>query len=251
MNLIAQGFAWLFDPAHSVSTPGHPSIGVRIAEQFQYTGISVLFVVLIAVPIGLAIGHTGRGRAIAIAASNITRALPTLGLLSVLILLLGIGILPLTIVLVILGIPPLLAGVYSGIESVDKMTVDAARAVGMTELQIIRKVEIPLSISLLLGGFRAATLQVFATATVGSYFAAGGIGRFLVDGLQTADYPQMIAGAILVTGFALIIDGVLALVQRFLVPRGVSRGSIDRRNTARGGSLPVVASTRTLTMEGQ
>jgi osmoprotectant transport system permease protein len=243
VNLILQGFAWIFTPSHWISVEGGAPIGVRIGEQFLYTGVSLFFVVIIAVPLGLLIGHTGKGRGVAIAVSNIARALPTLGLLSVLILLMGIGLVPPTIVLVILGIPPLLAGVYAGVESVDRQTIDAARAIGMTELQILAKVEVPLGLSLILGGFRAATLQVFATATVGSYFALGGLGRFLINGVQTADYPQMVAGALLITVFALLVDGVLAVIQRFVVPRGVSRGAIGRKSTARGGAIPTVAST--------
>jgi osmoprotectant transport system permease protein len=251
MNLILQGFAWIFDGAHWAPSRLDEGIPARLGEHFYYTGASLLITVLIAVPLGLYIGHSGRGRAIAIVLSNASRALPTLGLLAVLILALSVGLLPVVIVLVILGIPPLLAGVYSGIESVDKQTVDAARSIGMTELQILFRVEIPLGFALIFGGFRAATLQVIATVTLAAYYSLGGLGHYLVFGLAQNDYPQMVAGAILVIVMALAVDGILAVVQRFVVPRGVSRGSAGRKNTARGGAVPAVATTRTLVKEGQ
>jgi osmoprotectant transport system permease protein len=224
VNLFAQAFAWIFDPTHfsgTVDIPGH------VLEHLRVSGVCVLIAVVIAVPIGVAIGHTGTGRSAAILISNISRALPTLGLLSILILLLGIGLLPIAIVLVILGIPPMLAGVYAGIESVDKQTVDAARALGMTEWQIITRVELPLAAPLLVGGLRATALQIIATLAVASAFAFGGLGIYLINGLAQADYPQLLAGAILITALALIVDGVLAAAQRFVVPRGVTHGRTD------------------------
>jgi osmoprotectant transport system permease protein len=225
MNLIFQGIAWIFDPAHWVSTADVPSIGVRLGETLYYSAISLLVALIIAVPIGLLIGHTGRGRSAAILVGNVARALPTLGLLSILILLLGIGLLPPVIVLVLLAIPPLLAGAYSGVESVNRQVIDAARAVGMTELQILFRVEIPLSAALLIGGLRAASLQVIATVIVASYFSLDSLGSYIISGIASADYAQMIAGSLLVTALALVIDGLLALVQRFVVPRGVSFGT--------------------------
>lgn len=251
MNILGDGFAWIFNPAHWMAVDGGPGIGFRIGEQVGYTALALVVVILIAVPAGLAIGHTGRGRTVAIVASNISRALPTLGLLAVLILVLGIGLIPTIIVLVILGIPPLLAGVYAGLESVNRETIDAARAIGMTEFQILLKVEIPLAIALLIGGLRASTLQIVATVAVAAIFGGGGLGRFVVDGQQTADYPKMFGGAILITLLALLIDGIYAIFQKFVVPRGVSRGATDKENQASGGAVPVAPTTRTLFMEGQ
>lgn len=251
MSIIGGGFAWIFTVSHWAGVNGGPGIGVRIGEQLWYAILALVFVVIIAVPAGFAIGHTGKGRSIAIAASNISRALPTLGLLAVLILFMGIGVLPTTIVLVILGIPPLLAGVYAGLESVDRQTIDAARAVGMTELQILFTVEVPLSLALIIGGLRSATLQIIATVAVGATFSLGGLGRFVIDGETQADYPQMIGGAILITALALVVDGAYALVQRFVVPRGVSRGSTGERNASTGRDNTRLAAPRTLIREGR
>jgi osmoprotectant transport system permease protein len=206
---------------------------VRIGETLYYSAISLLVALIIAVPIGLLIGHTGRGRSAAILTGNVARALPTLGLLSILILLLGIGLVPPVIVFVLLAIPPLLAGAYSGVESVDRQVIDAARAVGMTELQILFRVEIPLSAALLIGGLRAASLQVIATVIVASYFSLDSLGSYIISGLSSADYVQMIAGSLLVTALALVIDGLLALVQRFVIPRGVALGTRKKRSQER------------------
>ncbi|MCU1585394.1 MAG: transporter permease [Microbacteriaceae bacterium] len=230
MSLFLQGIAWIFAPSHWVSTANTPSIGVRLGETLYYSAISLLVALIIAIPIGLLIGHTGKGRSAAILVGNVARALPTLGLLSILILLLGIGLLPPVIVFVLLAIPPLLAGAYSGVESVDRQVIDAARAVGMTELQILFKVEIPLSAALLIGGLRAASLQVIATVIVASYFSLDSLGTYIISGISSADYVQMIAGSLLVTALALVVDGLLALVQRFVIPRGVSLGARTNRS---------------------
>jgi len=251
MDLILQGFAWIYDPAHWSTAGNAVPIGARIVQHLYYTGISLFFTVIIAVPLGFFIGHTGKGRAAAIVVSNISRALPTLGLYAALLLALGFGLVPITIVLVILGIPPLLAGVYAGIESVDPQTVDSARAMGMTELQILGKVEIPLGMKLIFGGFRSASLQIIATVTIAGYFGfGGGLGAYLTNGLAQNDYPQMVAGAILVIALALIVDGILAVIQRFVVPT-VSSGTRSTKRTARGGAIPPVAQSRTLIKEGQ
>ena len=137
----------------------------------------------------------------------------------------GLGLVPLVVVLVILAIPPLLAGVYAGIESIDRSIIDAARAVGMSEWQILGGVEIPLGLPLMIGGLRSAVLQVIATATIAAYVGLDGLGGFLIDGLAVRDYTIAIVGAILVAALALVIDAILALIQKLVVPRGVSRGT--------------------------
>jgi osmoprotectant transport system permease protein len=116
----------------------------------------------------------------------------------------------------VLAIPPLLAGAYAGLESVDRQTVDAARAIGMTEWQVLGRVEVPLALPLILGGLRSAVLQVIATATVAAYVGLGGLGRYLIDGLAVRDYPQMLAGATVVVVLALLLDGGFAVLQRAL-----------------------------------
>ena len=204
--------SWLADQAHWVGADGIPH---RLLEHVGYSVLTVGLSALVAVPLGLWIGHTGRLRGVAVAATGALRALPTLGLLTWFVLIAGIGLTAPTAALVILAIPPLLAGTYSGLESLDHQTIDAARAVGFTEWQVLRKVEIPLALPLLVGGFRSATLQVISTATVAAYIGLGGLGRFLIDGQAYRDYPQMVGGSVLVIALALTVDGLFVVAQRF------------------------------------
>jgi osmoprotectant transport system permease protein len=222
MNFFADAIAWILDPAHFAVENG---IGPRLLDHLVYTGLTMLIAAGIAVPLGLLIGHTGRGRGIVIATTSAFRALPTLGFLLFIVLFTGLGLWPFVFVMVVLAVPPLLAGVYSGLENVDRQTIDAARAVGMSEWQIIGKVELPLALPLILGGFRSATLQVIATATIAGYVGLTGLGRFLIEGLAYHDFVLAIVGAVLVAALAIIVDGLLALIQRLVVPRGVSRGT--------------------------
>lgn len=204
--------AWLANATHWVGSDGIPH---RLLEHVGYSVLTVGLSALIAVPLGLWIGHTGRWRGAAVAVSGALRALPALGLLTWFVLLAGIGLTAPILALVILAIPPLLAGTYSGLESLDRQTIDAARAVGFTEWQVLRKVEIPLALPLLVGGFRSAALQVISTATVAAYIGLGGLGRFLIDGQASRDYPQMVGGSVLVIALALAVDGLFVVAQRF------------------------------------
>lgn len=235
MNAFFGAFAWIFDPAHVTGPNGVPT---RLGEHLYLTVITILIAAVIAVPIGVAIGHTGRGRGIAVQVSGALRAMPTLGLVILLALLVGLGLLAPLIALVILAIPPILAGAYSGLESVDRRTIDAARAVGMTEWQVLTGVEIPLGLPLILGGIRSATLQVIATWTVAAILNVGGLGRYLFHGLAVQDFSEMLAGSILVVALALVADGLFAVLQRLVVPRGVraGRGKELHVRTSRRGS---------------
>jgi osmoprotectant transport system permease protein len=254
VNLIIQAFGWIFDPSHWKTTATLTGIPDALGNHLALSGLSLVVAVVIAVPLGLYIGHSGKGRNVAIIASNIARALPTLGLLSILILLVpNLPVLPPgytanIIVFAVLAIPPLLAGAYAGLESVDRQTIDAARAIGMTEWQILVKVEIPLGIVLIFGGLRSAILQIIATVTIASLFGQTSLGTYLASGLAQRDYVQMVAGAVMVAALALLIDGLLAVVQRFVVPRGVSRGTTKKRNTASGRTI--AAPPRTPITEG-
>jgi osmoprotectant transport system permease protein len=227
VNFLIDAIAYILDPAH---WPGETGIGARLGQHLLITGVSVLIAAAIAVPLGLLIGHTGRARAAVIGVTGAARALPTFGVMTLFVLIgiqfgAGLSLTPVIAVLVVLAIPPLLAGAYSGVEAVDRQTVDAARAQGMTEWQILFQVELPLALPLLVGGLRSATLQVVATATIAAYVAQGGLGRYLIEGLRTQDYLRAVLGAVLVAALALILDGLLAALQRLVVPRGVSRGT--------------------------
>ncbi len=210
MSVVSDTIDWLNDSANYAGSGGVPT---RMLEHVVYTAETIAIAGVIAIPIGLWVGHTGRFRGVAVAITGSMRALPTLGLLTALALVVGIGITAPLIALVVLAVPPLLAGAYSGVESVDRQTVDAARAMGMSEMQILRKVEIPLALPIIVGGLRSSVLQVVATATVAAFVGLGGLGRFLIDGQAVSDYAQMAGGSVLVIVLALVLDGVFAGLQ--------------------------------------
>ena len=172
--------------------------------------IAVFFSVLIAVPVGMLIGHTRRGTFLIVTGVNALRALPTLGVLLLGVLLWGLGLVPPTVALMLLGIPPLLAGTYAGIANVDPAVVDAARSMGMTERRILLRVETPNALPLILGGLRTATLQIVATATIAAYASLGGLGRYLIDGIKIREFYIALVGALMVTALALLLDALLA-----------------------------------------
>jgi len=217
MNQLLAAFEWITDPARYSGPNGIP---MRLLEHLGYTALGVALAAVLAVPLGLWVGHTGRGRGLVVGLSGAARALPTLGLVTLFALLLGIGLIAPTLAFVLLAVPSLLAGAYSACGSVDPRTVDAARAQGMTELQVLTRVELPLGMPLLISGLRAATLQVVATAMLAAYVGNGGLGRYIFLGLKTQDYPQMLAGSILVIVLALVLDGALLGVQTLTRPRG-------------------------------
>ncbi|MGO4105110.1 ABC transporter permease [Leifsonia sp. YAF41] len=221
MNYFAEALAWLTDPVNYVGPNGIPT---RLAQHILFTVVTVVIAAVIAIPLGFLVGHTGRGRGLAVSFSGGIRAIPTLGLLTLVALWVGIGLEAPYVALAVLAIPPILAGAYSSFEAVDRRTIDAARAVGMSELQIVRKVEIPLGLPLLIGGIRSATLQVVATATLAAYVANFGLGRPILEGVKTQNYAEMLGGSIIVILLALAFEGVLALTQRLVVPRGVVAG---------------------------
>lgn len=219
MSFFADALTWLTDPMNWSGPGGIPA---RILEHLGYTALGVLIAALVAVPLGLWIGHTGRFRGLAVLATGAARSLPTLGLITLFALLLGVGLEAPTLAFVILAIPSLLAGAYSAVESVEEHVSDAARAQGMTEIQILTRVEIPLGLPLLMTGLRSAVLQVLSTAMLAAYVGNGGLGRFIFLGLKIQDYGQMLAGSLLVIALALVVDLTLLGIQRLLAPKGVA-----------------------------
>lgn len=216
--ILSDLLAWLGDSAHWTGPAGVPT---RVLEHIYYTVITVLLASVIAVPLGLVIGHTGRGGIALVGAANAMRALPTLGLVTFLFLLVPDPRASTIIALVVLAVPPILAGSYAGVQSVERDVVDAARGMGMTARQQLFQVELPGSLPLVLGGVRNAVLQVVATTTVAAYVGLGGLGRLLLDGLRVVDYAQMLAAALLTALLAVLLDLVLGRVQRLLVPTGL------------------------------
>jgi osmoprotectant transport system permease protein len=215
VNFLEQALSYIFTAAN---WGGPAGLGARIGEHLEYTVVAVVFSALIAVPIGMAIGHTGRGTFLVVTGVNALRALPTLGVLLLGVLLWGLGLVPPTVALMLLGIPPLLAGTYAGIANVDRAVVDAARSMGMTESRVLLRVEVPNALPLIVGGLRTATLQILATATIAAYASLGGLGRYLIDGIKVRQFYLALVGALMVTALALILDAALAFAVWASVP---------------------------------
>lgn len=213
MNMLVEALAWIVDPSH---WSGDGSIGMRLLQHLLVSAAALVAAALIAIPIGIWIGHTRRGAGVVGAITGAARAIPTLGLLTLMGLLMGIGVLPPLLALIVLAIPSLLAGAYSGVRAIDPVIAESAKAIGMHPRQVIAEVEVPLAAPTIVGGVRAATLQVISTATLAAYTANIGLGRILFAGLKTRDYPQMLASALLVVLLALTFEVLFALLQRAL-----------------------------------
>ncbi|MDN5972404.1 ABC transporter permease [Bifidobacterium crudilactis] len=215
----SSAYAWLTDPANWA---GPESIPVRLAQHLGITLVAVLIAALIALPLGVVVGHVRRGTGFIGALTGAARAVPTLGLLTIVGLWIGIGITAPLVALVVLAIPSLLAGAYAGMQAVDPSIPEGAKAIGMSPLQVVFRVEIPLASPTIVGGIRAATLQVVATATLAAYTSDVGLGRFLFAGLKTRDYPMMLAAALLVVVVTVLLEVVLAAIQRAVTRRYAS-----------------------------
>lgn len=250
---LSDVFRWLNDPSHWRDTRFDTGIMTQLLAHLQFSAVAVGIALLIGVPIGLLIGHTGKARWLVTAANGV-RALPTVGILVLLVVIIApnfqgrtnLGyLIPTEIVLVLLAIPSILANTYTGVDNVDPAVRDAAYGMGMTGRQVLLGVEVPTSLPLIFSGLRSATLQVIATTTIASYVTLGGLGRFIYDGLAQQDYAQMIGGGVLVAALALLCDGVLALVQRLTVSRGVS-GRFSKRAATAGPVAAAVAEVDTV-----
>jgi osmoprotectant transport system permease protein len=218
VNLIEETAAWLTDP---VNWSGAAGIPTRLAEHLLVSMSALAVAVAIALPIGLLIGHTKRGASLAINVANIGRALPTLAVITIVLPLttmidpqLGFKFYPTMIALIILGIPPVLVNTYVGVSGVDAELVESAKGTGMQEVQILRRVEIPVALPVIAGGIRSAATQIVATATLGAIFGGGGLGRYLVEGIAQNDNGKIFGSVTLVAILCLTTEAVFALIQR-------------------------------------
>ena len=231
--------AWLSDPNNWSGDQGIPT---RLIEHLQICLLAVGAATAIGLPVGLYVGHTGRHAGLAINLANIGRAVPSYALMVAILPIaltlaptigydpdLGLTFLPLFLAMTLLAIPPILVATYAGLREVDRDLIEAGRGMGLTERQILGRLEVPLAVPVIIGGFRTSTLQVIATATIGAILSFGGLGRFIVDGLANRDDAMLFGGAVLVTALALIVDGVLAVVQHVLTPRALRGKPAPRR----------------------
>ncbi len=201
-------FSFLTDPDNWAGPSG---IWARMAEHLAYVSASLLLAAVIAIPLGAVVGHHRKGEFLTVQTGNAARAIPTLGLLVLVVTVLGTGLVPVVLALTVLAIPPILNAAAVGFRDVDRDAVHAAVGVGMTPWQVMSTVELPLAFPLLLSGVRSAALQLVATATVAAMAASGGLGRLIVDGqaVGASGYPQMFAGAVIVGALAIVVDVVL------------------------------------------
>ncbi|MGW6532728.1 ABC transporter permease [Streptomyces venezuelae] len=195
---------------------GPDGIGHRLVEHLQYSLLATLVAAAIALPVGLLIGHTGRGAFVAINLASFGRALPTVGLVVLVFLASGLSMWPVYIALVALAVPSIVTNTYAGMTAVDPEVRDAARGQGMRAHQVLLQVELPLALPLIMTGLRLALIQVVATATIAAYVSFGGLGRYVFDGLAQRDLVQVLGGAVLVAVVAVVLDLALAALQRAL-----------------------------------
>lgn len=220
MDLVSAVATWFADPAHWAGPNGVPA---RLALHVGISLVSVLIAAAIALPLGLYIGHTRRGQALAVNLANVGRAIPSLAAIAIVVPFtqmldpgLGFNLYPTVIAMIVLAIPPILVNAYAGVAGVDADLVESARGMGLTERQVLARVEIPVAIPVIVGGIRSASVQVIATATLGAIYGLGALGGYIVEGVAQRDDGRLFAGVVLVALLALLAEGGLALVQRRL-----------------------------------
>jgi osmoprotectant transport system permease protein len=237
MTILPDVIAWLTDPQHWVGSDGIPN---RVGEHLFLSVVTSIAAILIALPLGVVAGHTGRGGFLLISIANVGRALPSLALLVLMLILslslkLGLGFWPTFLALVPLGIPPILTNSYVAVRQVDQDVVEAARGMGLREEQVLRRVELPIAAPLILAGIRNATVAIVATATLGAYVAYGGLGRYIVDGLARQDTPRLLVGAILVALLSICVEVSFGIFERLAVSPGLRRAADEADVTLPSG----------------
>jgi osmoprotectant transport system permease protein len=230
MGFLQSVYEWFDNGDHWTGPEGIPHL---LWQHVQISVIATLVAVLIALPIGLLVGHHRTGGFVAINLANVGRALPALALLIIAarqfglrdppqwMQAIGIGSTSAFLVLVALAIPPIVTNTYAGVAGVDDETLDAARGMGMSGGQLLRRVEVPLAMPLIMAGIRTSAVAVVATATLAALVGWGGLGRYIIDGSRVGDDERLFAGALLVALLAIVVELALAVVQRFVVPKGL------------------------------
>jgi osmoprotectant transport system permease protein len=220
MSFFSYAWDWV---TQSANWQGSGSIPHQILAHLGYSFLPLLIAAVIAIPVGVAIGHTGRGAVVVVNVANAGRAIPTLGLLGLLVVYLGFSFLTWLLPLVVLAIPPILVNVYEGVAGVDPGVRDAAKGAGMTSWQQVTRVEMPIALPLILVGLRTAAIFVVATATIAAYIGIGGLGRFIIDGLASNQYGPVAGGALLVVALAVLVLVFFAVLSRLVVPAGLRK----------------------------
>ena len=224
MNVVTEVLAWLTDPAQWSGPDGVP---VRTLQHLWYSLLATAVAAAIALPVGIFIGHTGRGATFAVNLTNLGRAIPSLGIIILMFTVFGFGVAPILITLFALAIPPIVTNSYIGVHSVDPDVRQAAEGMGMRGRQVLWQVELPMAMPLIMAGIRTSAVQVVATATLAAYVGLGGLGRYVIDGFSQRDLAEMVGGAILVAALSLLTELVLGRVQTLVVSKGLAEQSAD------------------------
>jgi osmoprotectant transport system permease protein len=224
MNVVNEVIAWLTDPAQWSGPDGIP---VRTLQHLWYSLLATAIAAAIALPIGVFIGHTGRGAVFAVNLTNLGRAIPSLGIIILMFTVFGFGVAPVLITLFALAIPPIVTNSYIGVRSVDPDVRQAAEGMGMRGRQVLWQVELPMAMPLVMAGIRTSAVQVVATATLAAFVGLGGLGRYLIDGLAQRDLAEVVGGAILVAVLSLLTELVLGRVQTMVVSKGLAERGAD------------------------
>jgi osmoprotectant transport system permease protein len=241
MEFLAEVAAWFTAPEQWT---GRDTLAELIGGHLGLSAASLLVAVLIAVPVGLYIGHTGRGAQVAVAIANIGRAVPSLGWMGIaypittgLFARAGSGFLPALIALVALGIPPIVTNTYAGLREVDPDLREAGRGVGMTELQLLRRVEVPVALPVIMAGIRSSAVAIVATTPLMSLVGADTLGQYILAGLDLSDEVQVFAAALLVVVAALLTELLFAALERRVTSPGIRRQGRER--SAPSGQVPL------------
>ena len=224
-HFLQQLANWFGDGAHWQGSSGIPAL---LWATVKITAEAVLIATVLALPIGLVLGHTGRGGFLAINVTNVGRALPAIAVLVIGVQLLGIGERPALLTLVVLSLPPIMTNTYTAVRQVDPDVIDAARGMGMTGRQILWRVELPTSVPLIAAGVRTAAVQAVATVTLAAYVSYASFGTYIVEGIAVNNHVEVVAGSLLVIALALATELGLGVAQRLVTPAGVRTGRSGR-----------------------
>ena len=220
METLGDVLAWLAD---AENWQGRFGLLNRTVEHVRLSAVAVALAVVLAAPVGVALGHRGRGGALAVNVANVARAVPSFALLVLALQIWGFGATPTYVALVALAVPPILTNAYVAVVDVDADLKDAARGMGLSGREVLWRVELPLALPLVMAGIRTAAVQVVATATLAAFIGQGGLGRLIVDGRAARDIPQLVAGALAVAVLSIATELGLGLAQRVLTPKGIVR----------------------------
>jgi osmoprotectant transport system permease protein len=238
VDFLGELVSWFADSDHWWGSAG---LLTRLRQHVVTSAVAVAIACAIALPVGVLLGHLHRGGTLAVNVSNVGRALPSFAVLAIAFQIFGLGSTPTYVALVILAVPPILTNAYVAVAGVDPEVREAARGMGLSGGEVLRRVELPLSVPLLMAGVRTSAVTVVATATIAAAIAENNLGRYIIDGYAVRDEVQIVAGALVVALLSLLTERALAAVQRTATPRGLQREARETDRT--GGSLADAAAT--------